>query len=250
MNNSFCYTLYSSLGAIFVREYKIEGNQTNWWRLKGLMGLATEAPPYRERREWVDLNCKSLDEAIQEFNRRGSIQKAQDYQASLVEGLEDGWNSELIKGKYSLEKNDFSYNDFIPYQALPANRKSFYLALLARKALIEELEEIEEDYPLAGGDWQELVGDDTLSDIRREVSDYEAEADEQVIQKLREFGKDIDYDGWSERYLGQGDYENAHHYRHCKRLFTAGCEAFYRALAQTRADILEGLLLKEQVAAE
>jgi len=66
-----------------------------------------------------------------------------------VEGLAGGWNSPFIQD-YKASITNLAVMDFLPYKCLPVQREAFQYVLRARASLVDELEELARDCPLAG----------------------------------------------------------------------------------------------------
>lgn len=153
------YTLYSSLGAILItryqnsKEYWYQYNQGNISVRRGGRAI----PLQRERRLWQVVKARSIEEAVKSFRESGRLDDAINYEASLVEGLDNGWDNQLIKSYQDQAVIiNLSVWDFVPYQCLPLERRAFQFALKARAFLIDDLKELEKAYPLAG-DWLDLI---------------------------------------------------------------------------------------------
>jgi hypothetical protein len=161
-----------------------------------------------------------------------------------VQGLEDGWDNQLIS---DFDGSGFEVNDFIPFSRIPADAQAFQAALHARAELVTELDELLEDYPLAD-DWLELIGSDTISDIRLEIDTLEVNLFDseltihEAIREFRRYGSDTDYEAWTDAYLnnsGEGDYDSKAHYQDCARVFEDGVQKIERIIIDCRVSLVE-----------
>jgi hypothetical protein len=248
-NISYTYYLFSFNGNLYLNE--IANYRTTWVQLTedpdSTLGahFPCEAPRRRARRDWGQVISPNLEGALSKFDRLGVIHEARQYLIDLVRGLEDGWDNELIT---NFDQSGFEVNDFIPFSRIPANRQAFQAALHARAELVGELDELLEDYPLAE-DWLELIGSDTISDIRLELDNLEINLFEdseltvtEAIRDFQRYGSDTDYSQWAADYLdnsGEADYDSREHYRDCVELFEAGVQVIERSIIETRVSLRE-----------
>jgi hypothetical protein len=251
------YTLYSSNGSLYIKE-EAKNFTSDWVRLtqtdKSGLGkfFPSDAPRRSARQEWETVNAGDFDGAIKEFEKEGTILKARQYMIDLVLGLKNGWANSLI---LDYDRTGFEVIDFVPFQCLPLERKTFQFALIARSELVDELSELEQDFPLAE-DWLSLIGEDTIYDIRTGIDQHELDifgdsdiAKREAIREFKRYGAKTDYDEWTENYLnnsGEANYGSPKHYRHCARVFKAGVQAIEQAFISSRLHLLEAGITKEK----
>jgi hypothetical protein len=241
------YTLYSSNGSLYLKEER--DFTSDWVRLtqteKSGLGkfFQSEPPRRRARHEWETVNAVDFDGALKGFEKHGTILKARQYLIDFVHDLQDGWSNSLI---VDYDRSGFEVLDFVPYSSVPLDKTSFQYALIARSELVEELDELGQDYPLAG-EWLDLIGDDTIYDIRTGIDDHEANLfgnsdipKREAVRQFKLYGAKTDYDEWTENYLnnsGEATYDSPKHYRHCARVFKAGVQAVEQAFISSRVHL-------------
>lgn len=82
-------------------------------------------------RHWDRVKAKTLPDAIKSFRESGRLDDAINYEASLVEGLENGWNNPLISDYHeNITKLPVRY--FIPVEGLPIDKEAFQFTLQTR----------------------------------------------------------------------------------------------------------------------
>jgi hypothetical protein len=248
------------MGSLYVSEYR--DCRLDWVKVMPSLRIhhPCDQPRARDCNHWKQLEAKSFDEAINEFDKQGYILKARQYMIDLVLGLQDGWLHSLIID-YDYNNTALATVDFVPYECVPMQRRVFQHALQARAKLVDGLEELAQDYPLAG-EWLDLIGEDTVKQIVDEIDDFERELLSQTkanhyenettrgegTSKLKVYKANTDYDDWADVYLsgeGQDDYNSRQHYEDCKNLFAQGTKQIEHALIKSRVHLLEGSLGNE-----